>query len=78
LAHLEHNGDPLSLPLDIIEVAKVKLTEVVGYQLMGSQSHTGEELAETFAKMLEEFEISEKVSRKLSDLLGANMSTSRS
>jgi hypothetical protein len=32
---------------------------------MGSQSHTGEELAETFAKMLEEFKISEKVSRKL-------------
>jgi len=45
---------------------------------MGSQSHTGKELAETFAKMLEEFEISEKVSRKLSDLLGANMNTSRS
>jgi hypothetical protein len=23
-AHFEHNGEPLSLPLDIIEVAKVK------------------------------------------------------
>lgn len=78
-AHFEHNGDPLSLPLDIVEVAKVKLTKIVGYQLTQSQSHTGEELAETFAKMLEEFEISEKVSNKKEDLLvGANASTSRS
>jgi hypothetical protein len=29
--------------------------------MVSSQSHTGEELAETFAKMLEEFEISDKV-----------------
>lgn len=64
-AHFEHNGEPLSLPLDIIEVAKVKLTKIVGYWLMvWSQSHTGEELAATFVKMLEEFEISDKVRKK--------------
>ncbi|KAG2028835.1 hypothetical protein BDR03DRAFT_882586 [Suillus americanus] len=45
-AHFEHEGEPLSIPLDVVEVGK---------------SHTGEELAETFAKMLEEFGISEKV-----------------
>jgi hypothetical protein len=63
-AHFEHNGESLSIPLDIIEVAKVKLTEIVENhcKLMLSQSHTGEELAETFAKMLEEFRISDKVS----------------
>jgi hypothetical protein len=45
-AHFEHKGEPLSLPLDIIEVTKVRLTEIVGYpKLIWSQSHTGEELS---------------------------------
>ncbi|KAG2353806.1 hypothetical protein BDR07DRAFT_1454365 [Suillus spraguei] len=54
LAHFEHQGEPLSIPLDVIEVAMVKLTNLV-------YSHTGKELAEMFAKMLEEFGISAKV-----------------
>ncbi|KAG2120772.1 uncharacterized protein F5147DRAFT_741689 [Suillus discolor] len=53
--HLKLNGKPLTLPLDIIEVAK----------LIESQSHTGEELAQTFADILEEYGISEKVSQLL-------------
>ena len=32
--HLKHKGIPLSLPLDIIEVAKVKLTLLEPQQLM--------------------------------------------
>ncbi|KAG2365607.1 hypothetical protein BDR07DRAFT_1449760 [Suillus spraguei] len=54
LAHFEHQGEPLSIPLDVIEVAMVKLTNLV-------YSHTCKELAEMFAKMLEEFGISAKV-----------------
>ncbi|KAG1895337.1 uncharacterized protein F5891DRAFT_960313 [Suillus fuscotomentosus] len=46
LVHFKYKGEPLSILLDVIEVAK---------------SHTGEELADTFAKMLDEFDISEKV-----------------
>ncbi|KIK36563.1 hypothetical protein CY34DRAFT_94153, partial [Suillus luteus UH-Slu-Lm8-n1] len=48
--YFEHNGEPLTLPLDIIEVPK---------------SHTGEELAQMFADILEEYGISEKVSQLL-------------
>jgi hypothetical protein len=44
--HLEHQGEPLSLLLDIVEVA---------------QSHTGVNLAGAFAKILEDYGISEKV-----------------
>ena len=44
--HLEHKGEPISLLLDIVEVAK---------------SHTGVNLAAAFAKILEDFGISDKV-----------------
>ena len=44
--HLEHNGEPLSMLLDIVEVVK---------------SHTGENLAAAFAKIMDDYEISEKV-----------------
>ena len=44
--HLEHQGEPISLLLDIVEVAK---------------SHTGTNLAAAFAKILNEYGISDKV-----------------
>ena len=44
--HLEHDGEPLAMLLDIIEVAK---------------SHSGLNLAEAFAKVLSDFGISDKV-----------------
>jgi hypothetical protein len=44
--HLEHEGEPISMLLDIVEVAK---------------SHTGVNLAAAFAKILEEYGISDKV-----------------
>ena len=46
--HLEREGVPLCMLLDIVEVAK---------------SHSGVNLAEAFAKILEEFDISEKVDK---------------
>ena len=45
--HLEQNGVPLSLLLDLVEVA---------------QSHSGLNLAAAFAKVLDDFGISSKVS----------------
>ena len=45
--HLEQNGVPLSLLLDIVEVA---------------ESHSGKNLAAAFTKILNEFGITEKVS----------------
>ena len=44
--HLEHKGEPMSMLLDIVEVA---------------QSHTGDNLAAAFAKIMEDYKISEKV-----------------
>ena len=44
--HLEHKGKPISMLLDIVEVAK---------------SHTGVNLASAFAKILADYNISEKV-----------------
>ena len=44
--HMEHNSEPISMLLDIVEVAK---------------THTGANLAAAFAKILEEFGISDKV-----------------
>jgi hypothetical protein len=44
--HFEHKGEPISMLLDIVEVAK---------------SHTGENLAAAFAKIMEDYGISEKV-----------------
>lgn len=43
--HFEHEGVPVSMLLDIVEVPK---------------SHSGENLAEAFANMLEDFGISDK------------------
>jgi hypothetical protein len=44
--HLENKGEPISMLLDIVEVAK---------------SHTGENLAAAFAKIMEDYGISDKV-----------------
>jgi hypothetical protein len=44
--HFEHEGTPISMLLDLVEVAK---------------SHSGVNLAEAFAKVLEEFGIQDKV-----------------
>ena len=44
--HLEHNREPLSMLLDIVEVAK---------------SHSGENLETAFAKIMDDYEISKKV-----------------
>jgi len=44
--HFEHKGDPISMLLDIVEVAR---------------SHTGDNLAAAFAKIMEDYEISENV-----------------
>jgi len=44
--HFTHEGVPVSMLLDLIEVA---------------ESHLGENLAAAFAKVLEEFSISDKV-----------------
>ena len=44
--HLEHEGEPLSMLLDVVKVAI---------------SHMGENLANTFAKILKDYGISEKV-----------------
>lgn len=44
--HFAHEGAPVSMLLDLVEVA---------------ESHSGENLATAFAKVLEEFGISDKV-----------------
>ena len=44
--HFEHEGNPISMLLDLVEVAK---------------SHSGANLAEAFAKVLNEFGIEDKV-----------------
>ena len=44
--HLEYRGEPVSMLLDIVEVAK---------------SHTGVDLALAFAKILDDYGISDKV-----------------
>jgi hypothetical protein len=44
--HFAHEGEPVSMLLDLVEVAK---------------SHSGENLAAAFAEVLEEFGISDKV-----------------
>jgi hypothetical protein len=48
--HFEHKGEAVSMLLDIVEVA---------------QSHSGENLASAFAKIMEDYEISEKVNINL-------------
>ena len=44
---MEHEGEPISMLLDLLEVAK---------------SHSGKNLAEAFEKTLKDFGISDKVS----------------
>ena len=46
MVHFEHQGEPMLLLLDIVEVAK---------------THTGVNLAAAFAKILDDFGISDKV-----------------
>jgi hypothetical protein len=61
--HLEHNGMPLTFPLDVVEVAKVRETlavEVIALNFW--QSHTGFELALELERTLEEFGVIDKVS----------------
>lgn len=48
--HFEHQGVPISMLLDLVEVAK---------------SHSGVNLAAAFAQVLEEFGISDKVRSKM-------------
>lgn len=45
--HMEHEGEPISMLLDIVEVAK---------------SHSGKNLAEAFKKVLTDFGVADKVS----------------
>ena len=45
--HMEHKGEPVSMLLDLIEVAKL---------------HSGKNLAEAFKKVLKDFGISDKAS----------------
>lgn len=45
---MEHNGEPFSMLLDLVEVAK---------------SHSGKNLAEAFEKVLQDFGVSDKVSK---------------
>jgi len=47
--HFENNGIPMSILLDLVEVA---------------ESHSGINLARAFAKILDDFGISEKISKK--------------
>ncbi|RXW23667.1 hypothetical protein EST38_g2184 [Candolleomyces aberdarensis] len=55
--HLEHNGEPLSILLDVVEVAR---------------SHTGENLAHAFAEILDEYGIAEKILSVTCDNATAN------
>ena len=50
MTHFEHEGNPMSMLLDLVEVPK---------------SHLGENLAVAFAEVLEAFGISDKVQAKL-------------
>ena len=62
--HLEHKGVPLSMPLDVVEVAKVcdSHTLCCAWALtIGCQSHTGLEMATAFSKVPEDFGLVTKV-----------------
>ena len=61
--HLIHNGEPISLILDVVEVAKVRLPCSLSD---GAAQHQcslirASNLAEEFTHVLEEFSISDKV-----------------
>ena len=51
--HMEHKGEPVSMLLDLVEVAK---------------SHSGKNLAEAFEKVLKDFGISDKASSFLPNI----------
>ena len=51
IVHLEHKGEPVAMLLDIVEVA---------------QSHSGDNLAAAFGKIMKDYKISEKVQINLS------------
>ena len=61
--HLEHKGVPLSMLLDVVEVAKVSDTHTLCCvrALTRCQSHTSLEMATAFAGVLEDFGLTEKV-----------------
>ncbi len=61
--HLEQDGLPLCLLLDIVEVAEV-CAHVCSlcFQLTLDQSHNGFNLAAAFAQILDDFKIEKKVS----------------
>ncbi|KAG0706542.1 hypothetical protein DFH29DRAFT_798253, partial [Suillus ampliporus] len=62
--HLEHEGEPLAMLLDIVEVSKVsqfKAYKSTKNQLCYYQSHTGLNLTEVFTKVLLDFGVSDKV-----------------
>jgi hypothetical protein len=48
--HFEHNGEPICLLLDVVEVAC---------------AHTGKNLAKAFAEVLEDYGIADKVRNSL-------------
>jgi len=54
MVHFEHEGASISMLLDLVEVAT---------------SHSGVNLAEAFAKILEEFRIEDKVRFNITDLM---------
>jgi hypothetical protein len=61
--HLEKDGEPLIMLLDVVEVPKVLSLFIIHEQnLMKEKSHTGLQLATEFAQILKDFGISEKVS----------------
>lgn len=61
--HLEHDGIPIAMILDVVEVAEVKLNWTYCNKAADMrQSHSGMVLAEAFANVLREFGIDDKVS----------------
>lgn len=62
--HLKHQGKPLAMVLDVVEVVQVGVHNLIHItlRLTTSQSHSGANLAEAFAKILANFGITDKVS----------------
>ena len=60
---MEWKGKPLSIILDLVKVAKVNTLPDCSQLLswLYEQSHSGVNLAAAFAKILEDFGISDKV-----------------
>jgi hypothetical protein len=67
MVHLEQDGTPLCLVLDIVEVAQIWMYHDLKPPFTDKpipQSHSGLNLATAFAKILQEFGIVDKVSIK--------------